>query len=502
MEFNHKIINWIGVIITFFSISFILTITLSPFDLNFKEGPISLINNFLNLGVGISSNLDALGNVLLFIPLGFGLSWHLNRTLKLVKLASLIVTILMSFTLSYIIECLQLLIPSRFPSLIDVLSNSTGAFSGFLYFLLWEYKIEVLKFVSTFVEKHLMMSFLGYMTFVFLISICFQMATSLINWDKTYPLLLGNELTGNRPWKGSISEVYIADRALSKEDITHAYYEKNPIITFKDSLIAFYQFKGKNEKGDKTGYVADFVWTGKLKDQIGNGIFLDTHRRMEKASPAVYLTENLRRTSQFTIGITLATSEMKQFGPARILSLSKDTYHRNFTLGQEGSNLVFRLRTPLTGENGTNPQLLVPNVFSNTDLHNLVITYDGSVLLLYVDGALIPHKLELSPEHIPFNYLLQSKAFNLVCYKIFYYAVLFIPLGILLLIIFKNEKMKRRFDINLLLILVVILVLSFLFEVIQAIISKTRNLRLDNLLITMVFTTLPVIFIRKKKVLQ
>ena len=41
-----------------------------------------------------------------------------------------------------------------------------------------------------------------------------------------------------------------------------------------------------------------------------------------------------------------------QTGPARIVSLSADTGAQNFTLGQEGSDIEFRLRTPVSGRNG------------------------------------------------------------------------------------------------------------------------------------------------------
>ena len=66
--------------------------------------------------------------------------------------------------------------------------------------------------------------------------------------------------------------------------------------------------------------------------------------------------------SQFTVMATVATNKTVQYGPARIISLSADPGHRNFTLGQEDDNLIFRIRTPFTGNNGT-PDVIVRNIF-------------------------------------------------------------------------------------------------------------------------------------------
>jgi VanZ family protein len=55
-----------------------------------------------------------------------------------------------------------------------------------------------------------------------------------------------------------------------------------------------------------------------------------------------------------------------QFGPARILTISRDPWERNLTIGQEGSNVIIRVRTPNTDRNG-NPPYEIENVFSTTD---------------------------------------------------------------------------------------------------------------------------------------
>lgn len=60
----------------------------------------------------------------------------------------------------------------------------------------------------------------------------------------------------------------------------------------------------------------------------------------------------------FAIETVIRTGNTNQSGPARIVSISQDTGHRNFTLGQSGSALDVRIRTDVSNQNG-NPSLEV-----------------------------------------------------------------------------------------------------------------------------------------------
>lgn len=95
-----------------------------------------------------------------------------------------------------------------------------------------------------------------------------------------------------------------------------------------------------------------------------------------------------QKTNQLTIEGVITISKMEQSGPARIISFSKDTGRRNFTLGQEGKNIVLRLRTPRTGVNGLNPQVSVCQVTPNEPMHIVVSYYPGN-LYCYLNGELI-----------------------------------------------------------------------------------------------------------------
>lgn len=69
-----------------------------------------------------------------------------------------------------------------------------------------------------------------------------------------------------------------------------------------------------------------------------------------------------------------------QWGPTRIITFSAGPYRRNVTLGQEGSALVFRLRTPLMGPNGRDFEIWLPRAVVPGELATVHIRFDhGSV---------------------------------------------------------------------------------------------------------------------------
>lgn len=68
------------------------------------------------------------------------------------------------------------------------------------------------------------------------------------------------------------------------------------------------------------------------------------------------------------------------------MTLSQDPYQRNFTLGQQGSQYDFRLRTTTTTTNGI-PSLSTPSGTLIKELTHVVYTRDATGMArLYLDG--------------------------------------------------------------------------------------------------------------------
>lgn len=474
---NQLMVQWAPRIVIG-SLLLVLFSTLFPFDFSFKNGfSVKEITGSFNNSSDLS---DRLVNVLLFLPLGFGFT-GLLQTKRLGTTAKLTTVLIVSAGLSFTVEVLQAFLPSRSSSLSDILTNSLGGFSGFLCFHLWRF--QILSSLLALIEKSkdylsikkLTAGFIGYMALAFLISSsALPSATNLRNWNLTFPLLLGNERTGDRPWQGYVSEVYIADRAISEHEVARAFSDKRFFDVMGDSLLASYHLSGKGSYRDRTGHLSDLLPQGQSPDaQDGSSVFLSSSHWLKTAAPAISMIQRIRETSQFTLSTTVATANIVQTGPARIVSLSSDTEHRNFTLGQQGTHLVFRLQTPITGENGAYPELLVPDIFADTNPHHLVITYSGSVLHLYIDELQNSHSFDLS-ERAPKSY------------KILYYQLIFIPLGSFLALIATISK--GRFIFYILLMYGGILLPSVLLEGILAS-ESGRSISLENLSLSILITS-------------
>ncbi|MCY4402154.1 MAG: DUF5060 domain-containing protein [Candidatus Poribacteria bacterium] len=100
------------------------------------------------------------------------------------------------------------------------------------------------------------------------------------------------------------------------------------------------------------------------------------------------LLATCKESNQLTIECLVTTDNLKQSGPARIISFSKDHTHRNFTLGQDGNRFAIRIRTPLTGENGQGGEFSFGKIESGKQTHVIVSYFEGNIYC-YVDGELV-----------------------------------------------------------------------------------------------------------------
>jgi glycopeptide antibiotics resistance protein len=422
-------------ILVIFSILAVLIATLYPFNFSLPDSisKRELVNSFDNN----SFFNDQVNNVLLFLPLGFGLTGFLQG--KKVKLISQIAAVILAgAALSSTVELLQILLPSRAPTPADIFNNTSGAFLGLVGFYIWNSRsfksilqsIENSK-ASNSITK-ITLFFTGYIILTFLITIPWQATTSLSGWNSNFPLIVGNERTADRGWSGFISELNITNKAFDKNEVNQVFSQKNNFQNLGNSLVASYQFTGEAPYQDKTGKQPDLQWRGESTIQNEKGVLLSPNHWLQTATPVTSLSESISKTSSFTISTTLTSAKKEQTGPARIISLSNDSYLRNFTLGQQGSDLVFRVRTPLTGANASDVRLEVPDVFNDLKPHQIVITYSKSSLIIYVDNIGNIHTLNLL-DLIP-----KEKRF-------FYYGLTFIPLGLCLALLTTLARRKLHF---------------------------------------------------------
>jgi VanZ family protein len=121
----------------------------------------------------------------------------------------------------------------------------------------------------------------------------------------------------------------------------------------------------------------------------GNGVEISSTSGLRSIAPAERLYESFVSGRGISIEVWLETNDIMQAGPARIVSYSLDTGLRNFTLGQEGRDLVLRVRTTQTDLNGDNPAMQISNVFVPGIPMHLVATYDHGIERLYMNGKMV-----------------------------------------------------------------------------------------------------------------
>ncbi len=104
--------------------------------------------------------------------------------------------------------------------------------------------------------------------------------------------------------------------------------------------------------------------------------------------PATRLNDALRKSNALSVEVWIHPASIKQTGPARLVTLSRNSNERNFTLGQDGDKVEARLRTTGTTTNGMPAVASKGKAVGNNRLH-VVYTRDRSGRArIYLDGRL------------------------------------------------------------------------------------------------------------------
>lgn len=316
-------------------------------------------------------------NVFFFIPLGLGLAGVLARGIRPATLGRRVIAL--GLLLSLALESAQLFLPDRVPSLADIIANGAGLFIGYGLYLAWGAGIgRVLDRYVT--PRTLLAGLLVYGLAVALLTVYLNRSVHLRNWDTSFPLVVGNEAVGGRPWSGRIGDLELASGLVASPE-----------------YVARYNLSGEAPFTDIVGNpVPPLQWQeGPATPQTGGGVNVGPGEWLATASGFTGFSEMARRQNAFAIRATVSSFKPNQRGPARIISLSADAERRNITIGQEGSALIVRLRTPSSGENGTKPVLHVPGVFARDSAQAIAVEYDGSRLRVSVEGR--PYQISLAP---------------------------------------------------------------------------------------------------------
>lgn len=288
---------------------------------------------------------DIAENLLLYAPLGVAF-W---RRRPFVVLAA-------ALLLSLAIEIFQVWQIGRYASPVDVLANVVGALAGAMG---WRWLVR--QGISPPNDLPVGGPALA-MAAMAVVGLAMNWmlparAPSLTDWNPGYALLLGNELTGDRPWSGTIRELALVPGAPP----------------------------GKQLLAPDHGLPSGAAY------RLPQPVRLDGRGVMRLADDvAQAFAHAVMQANAFTAIARVVPQNILQTGPARIVSFSVDTQHRNFDLGQEGRSLVFRVRTPVgRGDGETLVTLKSPPILEPGRPVLVVASFDGGIARIRVDGALI-----------------------------------------------------------------------------------------------------------------
>jgi hypothetical protein len=120
----------------------------------------------------------------------------------------------------------------------------------------------------------------------------------------------------------------------------------------------------------------------------GGGIRFAEPGIMRTYAPPEWVAAAMR-AKELQVQLELRPLALEQSGPARIMTLSLDPSRRDFTIGQQGNDLILRLRTPASDLNGTvddAPVASIPNVFRSKRWFTVGLRVEPGQLELSVDG--------------------------------------------------------------------------------------------------------------------
>lgn len=397
----QKLAEQVPLALAMIGVVVVLLATLFPFD--FYSYRVNGFSWDLSRHLWGDRIYDFVTNVVLFLPLGLGIAARVMHGQFGRRLWSVIAAAVSGLILSTIVENVQCFLPRRDPSLVDIISNTTGALIGGLF--IWHWGEIVMRrlplWLSDEMERPAAAKFgaalIFWLAWPIALAIYFAGSLSLNNWNPTAQLLIGNEPQGNRQWMGRVAELRIVSRALDQQQV-EALFSGQPISTIAgDDLLASYTIAGEHDYPDETGHQPELKWFDAVTlDDTGQPVFTYGRWLMTSTAP-LELSRTLRDSDAFTLVTTAATDDPFQGNDARIVSLSRTSLSRNLTLAQNETDLVIRIRNGITGNNGDQPQFLIPDVFSDTAMHRIVVSYQHGVIHAWVDRSDLANQIRLTP---------------------------------------------------------------------------------------------------------
>lgn len=353
-----------------------------------------------NLNPYDEGHVDRIQNIVFFLPFGFALA-SVIRPRKFRREWQIAASVFAGFALTTLVESLQALVSFRDPSVADVWCNTLGSLLGTLIYL--PYGDKAMRYIAKLLIRIEPLAKPGVLAAATVAYACVQLFAPMIVFHSPgdlsvwtpYPLVLGNEINGERPWDGRVYRVVVADRAASADQIQALTFGEMPQDVLGTSLVAHYQLQGAGPYLDLTGNHESLTWSKQPVEQIEDADVppLTHDHSLSTAGGFAKAVYQIAKTSEFTFFTTASTFDTGQRGPGRVAGISAARLGYDLQIGQEFQMLAVRPRTAVR----TMPELYVENVFTDDQPHHIAVTHKDAQVVIYVDGT-EQGRVEITPE--------------------------------------------------------------------------------------------------------
>ena len=268
--------------------------------------------------------LDFAGNLLLFMPVALVATAARQRA---TTAAWLMRVAAVAFAASVTIEAGQHFMAGRFVSGRDVALNTAGAIiTAAVIGALRARAVRVRRLVA----PTAVLVFVGVAGYMGGSALFVERAFRLADWDPSFPVLSADEAGGDRAYAGRVLDPRLCGGAAANAEC------------------------------------------------VAPGADVAARRRVAEVA---------MRDQRVTMRATVISARDDQTGPARIITFSGGTGERNATLAQDGRTLVVRLRTPLSGSNGSAVEFGLPDAVRARDTTRLHASFEAGALTLVAEGG-------------------------------------------------------------------------------------------------------------------
>jgi glycopeptide antibiotics resistance protein len=420
----------------------IFFLTLYPFRLSFHRHP-GVFPFLLAGGEKLSGSLDVFLNILLFVPFGFGLAGVLRKR-GIPRTKVLILAFAAGAVLSYSIEFAQFFVVNRDSGWEDVVTNSTGALvGGSIFYICGALLLRLLRHGEQRIEclataTNVSFALLIYFALWLALAARLQQKVTLNAWHTESVLAVGGPA---HRWAGRVYDLEFWDHSLS-DRVAANLTSSVAASPLNFDPIAAYDFTGSEPFDDARNLLPALVWLPKEQTTPDSPtLTLNGRSSLATETPTSGLVKALQKTGQFSIHFRCTPARADGGVDGQIISIAPPGDPPGLEIRQEDVALSFWFRNGLTAS----PYKLewsIPAIFSANRTRNLLFSYDGAKLSLFVDGRLFYDGYRLGPATALALHFRHVKAQELRGYRYIFYAIIFFPVGCLLGIVLRNVRAR------------------------------------------------------------